>query len=104
MPRAAAGNSAGAGAGAATVAEIRDKAGEVVAESGGGPEHLVSFDGLLTWPDVQVIVWWEEIAAGCRCCWMEWLLATAARICCTWREEMAAGKVVIVAGVVACCC
>ncbi|CAM9810048.1 unnamed protein product, partial [Ectocarpus sp. 8 AP-2014] len=53
MPRAAAGSGAGAGAGAATVAEAGEKEGEVVAESGGGPEHLVSFDGLLTWPDVQ---------------------------------------------------
>ncbi|CAB1120233.1 unnamed protein product [Ectocarpus sp. CCAP 1310/34] len=51
MPRAAAGS--GAGAGAATVAEAGEKEGEVVAESEGGPEHLVSFDGLLTWPDVQ---------------------------------------------------
>ncbi|CAM9115622.1 unnamed protein product [Laminaria digitata] len=34
-----------------------DKAGvegeEADAESGGGPEHLVSFEGLMTWPDVQ---------------------------------------------------
>lgn len=62
MPRAA----TGSGAGAATVAEAGDKEGEVmvVAESGGGPEHLVSFDGLLTWPDVQVIDWWEEMVVG----------------------------------------
>lgn len=50
MPRAA----AGSGAGAATIAEAGDKEGEVVAETGGGPEHMVSFDALLTWPDVQV--------------------------------------------------
>lgn len=28
---------------------------EADAETEGGPEHLVSFEGLMTWPDLQVL-------------------------------------------------
>lgn len=32
---------------------------EADAENEGGPEHLVSFEALMSWPDVQVLCWWR---------------------------------------------
>lgn len=63
MPRAATGD--GADAAAAAAAGTSDKgaivcgdgggAAEADPESDGGPEHLVSFEALMSWPDVQVL-------------------------------------------------
>lgn len=62
MPRAARGDGA-----AAAAAGTSDKGGvvsgsvgvgggvEADAEREGGPEHLVSFEALMSWPDVQVL-------------------------------------------------
>lgn len=59
MPRAVAtGGGGGGGDGRAGVGSE-----EADAESEGGPEHLVSFEGLMTWPDVQVCV------CVCAVCW-----------------------------------
>lgn len=65
MPRASASASFGAaGSAAGSVASGDGGAGggggvvceEAEAETEGGPEHLVSFEALMTWPDVQVCV------------------------------------------------
>lgn len=50
MPRAARGDGAKAAAAAAVGGGV-----EADAENEGGPEHLVSFEALMSWPDVQVL-------------------------------------------------
>lgn len=49
MPRVAS-DAAGGGVGGCVEAD---------AENEGGPEHLVSFEALMSWPDVQVLCWWR---------------------------------------------
>lgn len=56
MPRATRSDSAAAAAG--KEGPLCTDEAEADGEGQGGPEHVVSFEALMTWPDVQV----------CRCC------------------------------------